>query len=95
MANPEHPKLAESFASTLKKIQPDIALSVVRLIFQPDCLAELPKFNKLTLLLQAKEDITVPIDVAEYLHKNIADSKLTILKAYSHFPHLSAPREII
>ncbi len=95
MANPENPHLAEGFASTLRAIRPDIAQSVARVIFQSDYRKELPKLDKPTLLLQAKEDIAVPLSVAEYLHKNIANSKLSVVNAFGHFPHMSAPQEII
>ncbi|MRX46933.1 alpha/beta fold hydrolase [Pedobacter puniceum] len=95
MANPENPQLAESFAATLKAIRPDIAQSVARVIFQSDYRKELQKLNKPTLLLQAKEDIAVPLSVAEYLHKNIKNSKLKVVNAFGHFPHMSAPQEII
>ena len=95
MANHDNPQLAESFASTLKAIRPDIAQSVARVIFQSDYRKELSKTQKPTLLLQSKEDIAVPLNVAEYLHKNIANSKLKVVNAFGHFPHMSAPQEII
>lgn len=95
MANPENPHLAENFAASLNAIRPDIAQSVARVIFQSDYRSELPKLDKPTLLIQAKEDIAVPLDVAEYLNKQIAKSKLEVVNAYGHFPHMSAPDEII
>lgn len=95
MGNPDKPQLAESFASTLKVIRPDIAQSVARVIFQSDYREELPKLDKKTLIIQAKEDIAVPIEVAEFLNKQIANSKLTVIEAYGHFPHISAPQEVI
>lgn len=95
MANPENPQLAENFAMTLKAIRPDIAQSVARVIFQSDYRNELPKLDKPTLLIQANEDIAVPLSVAEYLHNNIPDSQMKVVNAFGHFPHISAPQEII
>jgi sigma-B regulation protein RsbQ len=95
MANPDRPQLSENFANTLNAIRPDIAQSVARVIFQSDYRVELLKLDKETLLVQAKEDIAVPQDVAEYLNKHIAHSKLLVVEAYGHFPHMSAPNEII
>ena len=95
MGNPDRPQLAESFAGTLNAIRPDIAQSVARVIFQSDHRADLPKLNKDTLIIQAQEDIAVPLDVAEYLHHNIPGSHLEVVNAYGHFPHISAPQEII
>lgn len=95
MANPDRPHLAESFANTLNAIRPDIAQSVARVIFQSDHREDLKKLNKETLLIQAKGDIAVPQSVAEYLNQHISNSKLTMVDAYGHFPHISAPGEII
>lgn len=95
MGNPENPQFAENFAGTLNQIRPDIAQSVARVIFQSDYRSELIKLNKPTLLIQAQEDIAVPLEVATFLHQNIVNSKLEVVEAYGHFPHISAPEEII
>jgi sigma-B regulation protein RsbQ len=42
MDNPERPELAVEFARTLSSVRPDIAQSVVRVIFQSDHRADLP-----------------------------------------------------
>lgn len=95
MGNPDHPELGQSFARTLSEIRPDIALSVAKVIFESDVRKELPKMKKKTLLLQAHEDIAVPAEVAEYLNQNISGSKLAYIDATGHFPHISAPAEVI
>ncbi|EHQ24533.1 alpha/beta fold hydrolase [Mucilaginibacter paludis] len=95
MANPDRPELAQSFADTLSAIRPDIALAVARVIFQSDCREKLQKLDKETLLIQTKEDIAVPLQVAEYLHRHISNSKLIIVNASGHFPHISASQEIV
>lgn len=95
MANPDRPHLASIFAGTLAAIRPDIALSVARVIFQSDHRSQLSKLDHDTLLIQTKEDIAVPMFAAEYLNKNIKNSRLTIVEAEGHFPHISAPEEII
>jgi sigma-B regulation protein RsbQ len=95
MANPDRPELAHNFANTLSSIRPDIAQAVARVIFQSDHRADLQKLNKQTLLIQAKEDIAVPLQVAEYLHNHIGNSQMVVVNATGHFPHISAPTEII
>lgn len=95
MANPENPQLAESFAATLSSIRPDIAQSVARVIFQSDYRSELPKINKETLIIQSNNDIAVPLEVAQYLNNHIQKSKMVVVNATGHFPHISAPQEII
>jgi len=95
MGNPENPELGESFARTLGDIRPDLALAVAKVIFESDVRQELPKLKKPTLLIQAQEDIAVPNEVALYLNDGIADSKLVHVNATGHFPHMSAPQEVI
>ena len=95
MGNPDKPQLAESFADSLSAIRPDIAQSVARVIFQSDYRSEVPKLNKETLLIQANNDIAVPLQVAEFLNRNIKNSKLNVVNATGHFPHISAPGEVI
>jgi sigma-B regulation protein RsbQ len=90
MSNPERPELARDFASSLSAIRPDIAQSVARVIFQSDYRQVLPQLNTETLLLQTKEDIAVPMEVAEYLNEHIANSRLEVVDARGHFPHISA-----
>lgn len=95
MANPDRPELALSFANTLSAIRPDIAQAVSRVIFQSDHRSVLADLDKSTLIIQSKEDIAVPLQVAEYLDRNIRNSKMVVVNATGHFPHISAPTEII
>lgn len=95
MANEDKPELAESFAATLSALRPDIAQSVARVIFQSDYRDKLSGCKTETLLLQTQRDIAVPLEAAEYLHNNLENSELKIINAEGHFPHISAPDEII
>ena len=95
MANADRPELAQSFASSLSAIRPDIAQAVARVIFQSDHLNDVPHLQKPTLIVQSEEDIAVPLEVAQYLHKNIENSTMVVVKATGHFPHISAPTQII
>jgi len=95
MRNPDHPELGEAFARTLGEIRPDIALSVAKVIFESDIRKELHKLDKPTLLIQAHDDIAVPSEVADYLNREIKNSELTYVNATGHFPHMSAPQEVI
>ncbi|MBW7914784.1 MAG: alpha/beta hydrolase [Taibaiella sp.] len=95
MANPDNPEFTAGFEQTLSAIRPDIALSVAKVIFQSDYRHELPKCTTETLLLQTKQDIAVPLEAAEYLHNNIRNSRLRVIEAEGHFPHISAPNEVI
>jgi sigma-B regulation protein RsbQ len=95
MANPERPQLAQHFANSLKSIPAGHALTVLYSIFQSDHRADLPRVARPTLLIQARDDIAVPPEVAEYLHRHIAGSLLTVIDATGHLPHVSAPDQVI
>lgn len=95
MGNPEVPELGEEFARTLSAIRPDIALSVAKVIFESDVRDRLPHFTLEVLLIQSQNDIAVPATVANYLMENIKGSTLKYVNATGHFPHISAPQEII
>jgi sigma-B regulation protein RsbQ len=57
--------------------------------------ADLPRIKVHTLILQCSEDIIAPLEVGEYLHRQIAGSELVVMKATGHCPNLSAPAETI
>lgn len=95
MANSERPELGAEFAGTLGAIRPDLALTVAKVIFESDVRSELSRLQKPVLLIQSQRDIAVPQSVAEYLSQKISDSKLVNVNAEGHFPHISAPEEII
>ncbi len=95
MENADKPELALGFANTLASIRPDIAQSVARVIFQSDHRADLHQVNIETLLLQSQHDNAVPWEVALYLNQHIKNSTLVKVQAEGHFPHISAPEEII
>lgn len=95
MGNPEVPELGEEFARTLSAIRPDIALSVAKVIFESDVRDRLTQLDLEVLLIQSHNDIAVPEMVATYLNENIRGSTLKFVNASGHFPHISAPQEII
>jgi sigma-B regulation protein RsbQ len=95
MGNSHRPELGLEFALTLMDLRPDIALSASRGIFQSDHRKDLAEFTKPCLIIQASDDIAVPVQVGKYLHEKISGSTLINVKAKGHFPQLSAPSETI
>lgn len=88
------PELGREFANTLGAMRPDIAQSTARLIFESDFRAELAHIQQPVLLLQANNDMAVPMAVSYYLAARIPRSQLVILNAEGHCSHISAPTEI-
>jgi len=44
------------------------------------------------MILQCSMDSIVPIEVAEYINRNIKNSVLKIINSRGHYPHLSMPQ---
>lgn len=95
MQNPERPELSRSFAKTLQRIPKERVLTVLHSILQTDYRAELPKLEVPTLIIQSQSDPFVPMAVAEYLQRNIRGSRLELIDAHGHLPHISAPETVI
>lgn len=91
MATQDKPELAKEFAKTLAAIRPDIAQAVAKVIFQSDHRVELPRLTVPTVILQASDDVAVPLEVGRYMAKKIPSSQLFNINARGHLPHLSAP----
>jgi sigma-B regulation protein RsbQ len=95
MSNPDRPQLAAAFAETLNNVRPDIAVAVARAIFYLDHRQDLHKVKKPTLVVQTSDDVAVPAVVSEYLEQHIPGSKRVEVQTKGHFPHMSAPQEVI
>ncbi|CAM6089670.1 unnamed protein product [Calypogeia fissa] len=86
----------QEFARTLFHVRPDIALSVVKTIFQSDCRAILPRVTVPCHIIQSQKDLAVPVVVAHYLARTLgAETCVEILPVEGHLPQLSAPEIMI
>jgi sigma-B regulation protein RsbQ len=95
MGNADRPELGQELTNSFCQTDPDIAKEFARVTFNSDNRADLAKVTIPTLILQCSEDVIAPLSVGEYVHKQIPNSKLVILKATGHCPNLSAPEEVI
>lgn len=95
MATPDRPALVSTFAETLVRIPQDMMLTVLCSVLQTDQRSNLSKVSVPTLIIQSQKDYFVPMDVAEYILAHIRFSKLTVINAQGHLPHVSAPDEVI
>jgi sigma-B regulation protein RsbQ len=95
MGNPERPELAEELTNSFCRTDPEIAKHFARVTFLSDNRKDLPKVKIPALILQCSNDVIAPGCVGEYIHKNLEGSKLVVMKATGHCPHLSAPAETI
>lgn len=95
MGNPDRPELGAELTTSFCRTNPDIARHFARVTFLSDNRADLPKLQVPSLILQCSQDAIAPAVVGEYVHRNLAHSKLVQLQATGHCPNLSAPEETI
>lgn len=95
MGNADRPELGQELTNSFCRTDPDIAKEFAAVTFYSDNRADLGKVTIPTLILQCSDDVIAPIAVGEYMHKQMPNSKLVILKATGHCPNLSAPDEVI
>jgi sigma-B regulation protein RsbQ len=95
MGNPDRPELAEELANSFCRTDPEIAKQFAAVTFLSDNRADLPKVTTPSLVLQCREDVVAPVAVGEYVHRHLPNSRLVVLDAVGHCPHLSAPEQTI
>lgn len=95
MGNPDRKELGEELANSFCRTDPAIAKHFARTTFLSDKRELLSSVRIPSLVLQCLEDVIAPQVVGEYVHSQIKDSKLVIMKATGHCPNLSAPEETI
>lgn len=95
IGNPDRPHLGEELTQSFCSTDPIIARRFAEATFLSDNRTDL-KFNKIdTVILQCCEDMIAPLEVGDYLAKNLPRSSLRVMKATGHCPHLSHPEEVI
>jgi sigma-B regulation protein RsbQ len=95
MGNPDQPELSEELTNSFCSTNPEIAKQFAQVTFFSDNRDDLLKLTVPTLILQCSEDVIAPMEVGQYVVKQVAQGKLIVLDATGHCPHLSAPDETI
>jgi sigma-B regulation protein RsbQ len=95
MGNPDRPELGEELTNSFCRTDPEIAKHFARVTFLSDNRADLPSVKTKALILQCSQDAIAPEVVGRYMHQNLQDSELVLMKATGHCPNLSAPEETI
>lgn len=95
MGNPDRPGLGEELTNSFCRTDPEIARQFARVTFLSDNRDDLRRVKARALILQCSEDVIAPRSVGEYVHRQIPDSELVLMKATGHCPNLSAPEETI
>ncbi|MCC3159904.1 alpha/beta hydrolase [Hymenobacter sp. 15J16-1T3B] len=95
MGHPERPELAGELTDSFCRTDPAIARHFARVTFLGDNRADLPRLRTPALILQCAHDVIAPVQVGQYLHRQLPGSELVVLDTSGHCPHLSAPAPTI
>ncbi|NDK56651.1 alpha/beta fold hydrolase [Pontibacter fetidus] len=95
MGNADRPELGQELADSFCSSNLEVAKDFARITFLSDNRHDLPKVTVEALILQCTDDVIAPEVVGNYVHENVAGSKLVKMQAVGHCPNLSAPEETI
>ena len=95
MGNGDRPELGEELTNSFCKTDPEIAKAFAKTTFLSDSREDLKDCEVPALILQCSQDVIAPQVVGEYVHSQLRNSELVVLKANGHCPNLSAPAETI
>jgi sigma-B regulation protein RsbQ len=95
MGNPDRPELGEDLTNSFCRTNPEIAKHFAQVTFLSDNRVDLPKLATEALILQCSEDVIAPLEVGQYVHHQVPNSRLVVLRATGHCPHVSEPEETI
>lgn len=95
MGNPDRPELAEELTGSFCRTDAEIAKHFARVTFLSDNRADLPDVQVPSLILQCRDDAIAPMAVGRYVEAHMPDSRLVVLDAVGHCPHVSAPDEMV
>lgn len=90
MGAPGRPELSMELIRSFSRNDVGIARHWARVAFLSDHRADLPRCTLPTLLLECSDDLLVPREVGQYLHRKLPGSMLHVIDNVGHCPHLSA-----
>jgi sigma-B regulation protein RsbQ len=74
---------------------PEIGRRFAAVTFLADNRADLPKVTVPALVIQCADDAIAPMSVGQYTHAHIRGSRLAVLDASGHCPHMTHPEQTI
>jgi sigma-B regulation protein RsbQ len=95
MKNQEQPELTRELEESFCSTDPKIARRFAEATFFSDNRSDLQKVTIPSLIMQCSEDAIAPLEVGDYLARNLAQSTLRVMEATGHCPHMSHPEETI
>ncbi|MBA2300049.1 MAG: alpha/beta hydrolase [Chloroflexi bacterium] len=95
MANPDRPELTADLEATFCSIDPVMARQFAEVTFLADNRVDLPKVTTPSLIVQCANDAVAPMEVGAYMERHVPGSRLRVIDATGHCPHVSHPEATI
>lgn len=95
IGNPEMPEYTEELKNSFCSMNPAIARHFAKVTFLGDNRKDLCRVSTPALIIQCHPDVIAPVQVGEFVHKNITASKYVLVNSAGHCPHLTAPDQVI
>jgi len=87
-------EVKEKFRRIIQKCKPAVAMNDFRACNNFDLMLEIQNIKLPVFIICGDNDLLTPLKYSEYLHKNIAGSKLEILKSTGHMVMLERYTEV-
>lgn len=93
MQNPERPDLCQDLEGRLCAYDPKMLRQLAEVTFFSDYREHLKQLTVPSLILQCADDLVAPLEVGDFMHRNLRNSTLARMQATGHCPHVSHPQE--
>lgn len=93
MQNADRPELTQELEQSFCSTDPVIARRFAEVTFFSNNRGDLPQAPVPSLIIQCAQDAIAPVEVGEYMHRQMPASTLQLLQATGHCPHMSHPEE--
>lgn len=88
-------ELTEELKASFCAADPYIARRFAEATFLGDNRADLPRLTLPTLIIHCRDDAIAPLSVGRYVQSQLADSRLAVIEASGHCPHMTHPEQTI
>ena len=95
MQNADRPELTQELEQSFCSTDPVIARRFAEVTFFSDNRQDLPNVPVPSLILQCAVDAIAPVEVGQYMHRQMPASTLQLMQVTGHCSHMSHPHETI
>lgn len=88
------PQVLEQILSQARRCSKEVAVADFQACHVFDVRERLSEIKAPTLVVVGEEDKLTPIKLSRFLHENIPNSELVVVKNAGHFPMLESPNEL-